>query len=343
MPFDLLIKGLVSLLPVMIFVITLDRMDSYKLVRPQFILWLLVAGGTMAALSYFINAEAIELLHFNFQNYSRFGAPVIEECLKASILVVLFRASRIGFLIDAAIIGFAVGSGFAVFENFYYLTTDPEAHMGVWIIRGFGTALMHGGCTAIFAVMAQALTEHHTKTNPALFFPGLVLAMVLHSIFNHFPGSPILATMGTMLSLPIILALVFRIGGREVHNWLEVDFSVHQHMLEQIEHGEFTASPSGRFLSELHDKFHDLIIADMVRYVRLHTELVLRAEGLLIAREHGMEIPIDTDIHQKFAEMHKLQKKIGRTAFSTIKAHLHITREDLWELHMLEERDLHAR
>ena len=63
---------------------------------------------------------------------------------------------RIGFLVDAAIFGFAVGTGFALAENLYYLHLAAEAGMGTWIVRGFGTALMHGGATALFAVMGLA-------------------------------------------------------------------------------------------------------------------------------------------------------------------------------------------
>jgi RsiW-degrading membrane proteinase PrsW (M82 family) len=66
---------------------------------------------------------------------------------------------RIGFLVDAAIFGFAVGTGFALAENLYYLRLAVDAGMGTWIVRGFGTALMHGGTTALFAVMAVARME----------------------------------------------------------------------------------------------------------------------------------------------------------------------------------------
>ncbi len=76
---------------------------------------------------------------------------MIEELLKAAVIVVLMRTHRIGFPVDAAICGFAVGTGFAVVENLYFLHAMPDAGMGTWIVRGFGTAFMHGGVTAIFA------------------------------------------------------------------------------------------------------------------------------------------------------------------------------------------------
>ena len=48
-------------------------------------------------------------------------------------------------MIDAAIYGFAVGAGFAFIENIYYLHSLEHHKIVVWIIRGLGTAVMHGG------------------------------------------------------------------------------------------------------------------------------------------------------------------------------------------------------
>ena len=81
-------------------------------------------------------------------------SPWLEESLKAALIVYLIRTRRVGMLVDAAIYGFAVGTGFALFENLYYLMMRPETHPAVQVIRGFGTAIMHGGATAVFAIVA---------------------------------------------------------------------------------------------------------------------------------------------------------------------------------------------
>ncbi|MBK6982075.1 MAG: PrsW family intramembrane metalloprotease [Betaproteobacteria bacterium] len=86
-------------------------------------------------------------------------------------MVALILAHRVGFLVDAAIFGFAVGAGFAAVENLHYLGLAPDAGMGTWIVRGFGTAIMHGGATAIFAVMGLAMRDRSRRTGPAAFLP----------------------------------------------------------------------------------------------------------------------------------------------------------------------------
>ena len=75
-------------------------------------------------------------------------------------------------------------------------------------MRGFGTAVMHGGVAALFAILSQTLTERQMKINPLRFLPGLAAAVILHSAFNHFLVAPVLQTIGTILILPPLLGLV---------------------------------------------------------------------------------------------------------------------------------------
>jgi len=77
-------------------------------------------------------------------------SPWIEEFLKALPLVFLIRTRRVGLQVDAAIVGLRSAPASRSFENVYYLTSRPDAMLVVQVIRGFGTAIMHGGATAIF-------------------------------------------------------------------------------------------------------------------------------------------------------------------------------------------------
>ena len=103
----------------------------------------------------------------DFENYSRYGAPLIEESIKSVVVLVLIRTRRIGFLVDASVLGYAVGAGFATVENLYYLSTLTDPHMAVWIVRGFGTAILHGGVQAIFAALVLANADQRGKLDAA--------------------------------------------------------------------------------------------------------------------------------------------------------------------------------
>ena len=333
---DILTRAPVGLLPVLIFLIVLLYLDSYKLVSFRTVLWVILAGALLPILGYWMNGFLISKLGWDFTFYSRYAAPVIEEGLKASVMIFLFRTNRIGFLVDSAILGFAVGAGFGVVENFYYLYMASDAHIAVWVVRGFGTAIMHGGVMALFGVMAQTLTERSMRINPLLYVPGFIIAITIHSAFNHFPGTPILTTLGTLLVLPPILLVVFKKSARSMHEWLEVDFDEDALLLEQINSGEFTKTKIGQFLEDLKQKFPGLVVVDMLCYLRLYTELALRAKGVLMMRENGLDTPVGERTRAKFEEMHYLEKSIGKTGCLAMSPFLQMTRKDLWQLYVLE-------
>jgi len=259
----------------------------------------------------------------------------VEESLKALVMVFLFRSSRIGFLVDAAIMGFAVGAGFALLENFYYLQTHSSANMGVWIVRGFGTAIMHGGATAIFGVMSQTLTERSMKINPAYYLPGLLTASFIHSIFNHFLVSPIIETMAVLLVLPPLLYYVFRRSASSMHDWLEIDLDADMDLIGMINSGEFSRSKIGQFLDDLRTRFDGPIVVDMLCYLRIYTELAIRAKGMLLMRENGLEVPVGERTRANFEELHYLEKSIGKTGCLVMKPFLQMERKDLWQMNVL--------
>lgn len=334
---DIFFKGPVGLLPVLVFLATLVWMDSYKLVRLRTVLAVIAAGSLMAWAAMHLNGWVIDALGVELQTYFRYVAPLVEESLKALVIVLLFHSNRIGFLVDAAILGFAVGAGFALVENFYYLQQHGSAQLGVWVVRGFGTAIMHGGVAAMFAIMAQTLTERQMKINPVYYLPGLVVAVVLHSVFNHFLVAPVLQAAGTLLVLPLLLRLMFRRSARRLHAWLELDFDADARLIETITSGEFRSSRIGHFLEDLRTRFPGPVVADLLCYLRVYTELAIRAKAVLMARENGLELPMDEGTREKFAELHYLERSIGKTGCLAMRPFLLLERKDLWQLQVLAD------
>lgn len=326
----------VGLLPVLIFLVLLLWMDSYKLVRLRTVLAVITVGGLTAWAAMYLNGWLIHPLGMEVRSYSRYVSPLVEEGLKALVVIYLIRSSRIGFLVDAAIMGFAVGAGFALVENLFYLYTLGSANMAVWVVRGFGTAIMHGGVAAIFAIISQTLTERQMNINPLNYLPGLAVAALLHSIFNHFLVAPVLQAAGTLVILPPLLHLVFERSARAMHEWLELDFDADARLIAMITSGKFTGSKIGRFLDDLRSKFEGPVVADMLCYLRVYTELAIRAKGVLMARENGLELPAGERTREKFEELHFLEKSIGKTGCLAMKPFLLVERKDLWQMHVIE-------
>lgn len=334
----LLAAALVALLPVLAFLAALFFLDSYKLLAPAAVIAALAAGAVVAAASYPLNGLLLGRLDIDLLAYSRLVSPWVEELAKGLVIVALVRTHRVGFLVDAAIFGFAVGSGFALAENAVYLGRATEAGMGTWIVRGFGTALMHGGCTALFAVAGLSRLERSPgRSIAAAFVPGLALVALLHAGFNHLSHAPQLATLATLLSLPPLMGLVFQRSERALREWLGPGFDADANMLELINSGRFAESPPGRYLQALKTSLQGPLVADALCYLRLYTELALRAKGVLMMRENGFEPrPLDAETRAKFDELRYLEQSIGATGLRALRPLLRMRHKELWQLYMLE-------
>ena len=324
-----------GLLPVLCFLAVLVALDSYKLVRLRWILTVIAAGALAAGLGYGAGFALVRGLGITYATYAHVIGPVIEEALKAIVIVAMIRANRIGFLVDAAIFGFAVGTGFALIENLYFLSALPNANYGIWVMRGFGTATMHGGVQAIFAVAVLSLSERGGRTGPAQVLPPFAIAAMLHLAFNQFALSPTIETLIVLAVLPPMLWYVYRRGERGMEGWLRQGFDADTELIELINSGAFSESPVGRYLDQLRTKFRGMAVADLLCYLRLHVELALRAKGVLMQREHGFEVALDEATLAKFEEMRYLERSVGPTALLALEPFLRRGRKDLWQLSLL--------
>ena len=329
--------SVVSLLPVLTFLVVLLYFDSYKLVRLRLILVIVACGAAVAVVSYALNALAITVLDIGVASYARLVAPPIEELLKAVIIIVLIRTHRIGFPVDAAICGFAVGTGFAVIENLYFLRAIPDAGMATWIVRGFGTAFMHGGVTAIFAIMTLVLRDRAPRMRALAMLPGFAIGVVLHMGYNHLSAWPRAAAICGLVLLTPLLYFVFQYSERAVGRWLGRGFDADAEMLELINSGELSNSRVGKYLTTLKHRFHGPVVADLLCYLRVYTELALRAKGMLMMRESGFDLPMDEGTKAKFEELQYLEGSIGKTGLRALKPMRHISDKELWQLNMLRE------
>jgi RsiW-degrading membrane proteinase PrsW (M82 family) len=335
MNLQVLTNALVALLPVLVFLAALVYFDSFKLVSLRSVLIAIAVGAAAAGISYFLNGFLLDFLRVEFVTYSRYASPFLEEILKGAILVYLIRTRRIGMLVDAAIFGFAIGSGFSLVENLYYLASRPDANIAVEIIRGFGTAIMHGGATSIFAIVSVSLAEKRPDAALSVFVPGLVAAAALHSAFNHLLGKPMLATIGILVVLPPLMHFVFQRSERSLRDWLDADLDSDIELLELINSNEFSQSHVGAYLHSLRERFRGEVVADMLCYMRLHVELALRAKGVLLMRESGLDAPIDDETREKLTEMQYLERSIGRTGQLAMRPVLQMSSKDLWQIYML--------
>jgi RsiW-degrading membrane proteinase PrsW (M82 family) len=325
-----------SVLPVLVFLGLLRLLDSYKLVALRAILLSVLAGVLAALAGYAINVALRPALGVDFGPYSRYIAPLVEETLKAAFVVYLLRQHKVGFVVDAAIHGFGIGTGFAVLENLIYLSMHPGAPPWTWVVRGFGTAIMHGGTTAIVAMVSRTLLNRTDAFRLRLVVPGLGLAVVLHSLYNHFLLQPVLATAVIVLVVPLVSVVVFQQSERAARGWVGEGFDTDQELLKAVTGARVSETPLGKYILTLRSHFAPETIVDMMCLLRLRAELAIRVKGILMMREAGFEPPPDPAVKDKLRELRYLERSIGKTGLVALHPFLHTSTRDRWQLTVLE-------
>jgi RsiW-degrading membrane proteinase PrsW (M82 family) len=333
----IIIKIATCILPVFAFLAVLIALDSFKLTRPRTIVLVLLYGSGAALFSFFANNYLFAVLNIDTLHYNRYVSPVIEETAKALLLFHLLKAKKIGFLVDGAIFGFAVGTGFAFIENLFYLQMLESQNVLLWIIRGFGTAVMHGGSTAILVVLVKTRLDRTAADKFYYYLYGLIIAILIHSFFNHFILPAVVITLMQLFILPSIFILIYYKSEYILREWLAFGLDVDVWLLEQINGGQFSTTKPGNYLSTLKDKFPGTAIADMLCYLRLHLELAIRAKGVLLMKEAGFAPSNDPEIREKITEMRYLEQAIGTTGKLAIKPLIQPSTQDFWQLAIIRK------
>jgi RsiW-degrading membrane proteinase PrsW (M82 family) len=334
-----------ALVPVLVMLAIFVWLDAFKLMTLGEILVLLVLGGIAAIVAYPISGKFIDTLPIGFSNYSRFVAPWIEEALKAVLMIGLFRINRIGYKLDAVISGFAIGAGFSVVENVIYLTIFPFYGAGTWLVRGLGTAVMHGTTLAILAAIAHELAERETREAAGdfdfhlwWFLPGYLIAVAIHTTFNQFPDRPLLAMMGSVIFAPIALMAIFHFGQAEAERWLTAEHEEHKAQLEALRAGRWPDTAAGRKIAGLADRVGPEATRRMRRYWELQAWLVAEAEETMLEEEAG-DAKFDAgEIRAVLAELQGLKQALGKSTFVAFNALLPFSRNDSWEVSELRQR-----
>ena len=129
-----------------------------------------------------VNGVMVDLLPLSTFEVTIIVTPISEEILKA--LPILFFATLLSPKKEAVFTAaMAIGIGFAVLENAFYMLNDTSFNMIDAIVRAFGTGLMHGMCTLLVGV-GILFVKKKRKLFVVGTFAMLSTAITYHGIYN---------------------------------------------------------------------------------------------------------------------------------------------------------------
>jgi protease PrsW len=327
-----------SLLPVLIFLLALELIDTYQLLPVRRVLRSVAVGAGVAVICYGLNTAIYKSGLVSPHIWARSGAPLLEELAKSLYVAWLLWRNRIGFMVDAAITGFAVGAGFAVLENLTYILDLTASGLLASAVRGLGTAMMHGGTTAIFGIVSVNLSEIRGSRSWRVFLPGLAIAVVIHELYNQPLWRPTTAAVFVLVLLPVVMSLIFWSSEKALERWLGAKLDKDIDLLQMMSTGAFSSSHAGRYLRSLESTFTPEVLGDMLSYLQLTLELSARAKGDLLRREMGFPVPPDPELPAQLRELRWLESHIGRAGKLALAPLAAQSRRDIWELQQLAAR-----
>jgi RsiW-degrading membrane proteinase PrsW (M82 family) len=142
----------------------------------------------------------------SFPQVTFYNAPVLEELLKAFLLLWLASRSRLLHALDGMAYGFAIGTGFALSENLFYVSSNPHDALATALARVLSVSLMHAYTTAIVGTVVGGSMHLLNHTRHTRIAAALGLAMFLHGMFNR-----LVASLDDVWRLP--LAMVIGLSG----------------------------------------------------------------------------------------------------------------------------------
>ncbi|MCR5710221.1 MAG: PrsW family intramembrane metalloprotease [Bacteroidales bacterium] len=316
-----------ALLPVAIYIFVVYKLDNFSLLSVKRLL-MLVLCGMVAALACFGIFRAID--HWIPEKVSDWLYPIVEEAVKAIPLLVLASRKKIVFFIDSVISGAAVGGGFSILENIFYLMGDSLS-IGTALFRGLEVALIHMGCSAIIAAALMfavrligrrraGLSVKRGDTVMSIFL--FIAAPALHVAHNAFHFNPMMQFFVVFGAMAGLLVWTYQYDGDMIHRWLDRGLDKQVALLRSIREGRLGDTKTGQFLVSVRDSFPPEVFFDVICYVQLHVELSVAAKSRFMMREAGMDMPL-TDSQKElyrsqYTEFRNLEKQLGKSARMTV-------------------------
>lgn len=170
----------------LIFLTIIYTQDLYKTRAFSTVLLCFVWGVASFGAAWVSNKGLMQTGMVSSMTLLRYVAPVTEEIIKALILLYLVRRVDFTYFVDGAIFGFAVGTGFAIAENYNYVMGHPGLAITVAVGRVLSSNLIHATASSLIGVTLGLARFQRRRSHRLLYLSiGILLAVLVHSGFNH--------------------------------------------------------------------------------------------------------------------------------------------------------------
>jgi len=190
-----------TLIP-LVFLFVVRKLDKFGTNKFVYNILNLACGGLAYFLAAQINPAIIHSGLASRNEVVRVLAPVLEEVLKSLFLIYLIQRADFNFIVDGVIYGFGAGIGFAIFENWEYVTGHPTIALSVALARVFSTNLIHATSSGIISAGLAYRRSDLSWKGWAIIFFGYLFSIGFHIAFNT------MVSLGTLLAFAVLFGAI---------------------------------------------------------------------------------------------------------------------------------------
>ncbi len=296
------------------FLYGVKALDFYQTGSLRFIAMSAVWGALAYMLAGRINTALVDRGGVPPDTLVRFIAPVVEEVLKGLILLYLIRHADFKYFLDGAIYGFAIGIGFAIFENFEYVMGHQSTAVQLAVSRVFSTNLIHATGSALIGIaLGLARFDRSAFRRGLYLLAGLTLAIGIHTGFNNMvnAGVALLFAFAAGMGGAAIIYAATRRGLSDEKAWVHEEIG----LTEGVTTGEASAvrqlSEVDQILAPLVERFGAAKAAQIEKLLFMQAQLAIQRKMLEKMQDPKMKAAIQAQITELDLKMNASRKLVG--------------------------------
>jgi hypothetical protein len=275
-----------------------------------------VWGTAAFALAARVNTATLDYNLVTHETFQRLSAPVIEEILKALILIYLVRRPKFTYFVDGAIYGFAIGIGFAIVENYSYVFGNPGAALGVATSRVLSTNLIHATASAMMGITFGLARFERSFARAITLLAGLLLAMIVHVAFNNLvtrvsSGLLVVYAASAGFGGAVVIAAAIKRGLAEEKAWIEETLGAP----DRVTAGEVAMvsrlADLQKTLAPLAERFGSEKATQIEHFLLLQARLGIFRKTLEKLADEKMVQAVEAEMAKLRSEMDEVRRSVG--------------------------------
>jgi RsiW-degrading membrane proteinase PrsW (M82 family) len=309
---------LVTSIP-LLFLYFIHQLDFYQSGQFQTIVLSLVLGGIAFTIAAITNWSLEYLVPIDIETIERFIAPILEEIFKGLFLLYLIKRSQFTYSVDGILYGLAVGIGFAVLENIFYITQVSNA-TDIAFQRIFTASLVHAFSSAVLGMALATLRSGSSFMRWLVPLVGLFLAIAQHGLYNNAIHSNYLidnAIHPAVIYIPGIIGGVFiygvmQYGKKQAQKWIKEKLGMEDRITRNEVAAVNSLATTDEFLLPIIERFGVEKADQVEELLYLQARIGIKRKSLdSIQNNETIHNAVEIEINEMRAQMEKVQRGIG--------------------------------